>query len=292
MASHLAHSVQTSHASSSMQEKNLCFKSISVLQQLQGCIVSFTRMMNSPPALQGGAPAMNMPSCAVPDAPGLWDGFSEGQVDGSIASVAVQLCGTWKLARAYAACRVGPDSPPPWDARSDYSMVMQSHLRIDCRMPMKYRFASNNMNDYDFESLQRQRIYWGPFLFLQIVYAAVPCILNHPFLLSMRLRGFRHTIPQSFVQQSFEHITRHAGWIIYFIDLLEKKSFQASDPCLAHCVAIVATIHLQHSFTKDRQLSEKAQGGFEKCLRFLRRMATVWPGISFMVSIQHHQILF
>jgi uncharacterized membrane protein YhaH (DUF805 family) len=162
---------------------------------------------------------------------------------------------------------------------------MQRHLEIDCGVPLKYRFAANRLEDEDSTSCQQRRDYWGPWLFTQFIYAAIPCLLNHPLLLSMRLRNFRYTIPQAFIQQSFEAISRNSRWIMYYLDLLESKSFQLSDPALAHCVVIIATIHLQHSFVQDPSLRNKAEMGFTKCLDFLYRMASVWPNVSAMVRI-------
>jgi hypothetical protein len=198
---------------------------------------------------------------------------------------ALELSEAWRMARAYAASRVASDALPPWNQHSDYSTVMHLHLEFDCRVPLKYRFAANKFAEQDQNLLERRRDYWCPWLFIQIVYAVIPCLLNHPFLLSMRLKSFRHTIPQSFIHHSFEYINRHAGWIMYFVNLLEKKSFHIPDPSLAHCIAVVATIHLQHSFVKDHALRDKAQKGFEKCIGFLRRMGRTWPCVSVMVRI-------
>ncbi|KAK2601378.1 hypothetical protein N8I77_010833 [Diaporthe amygdali] len=195
-----------------------------------------------------------------------------------------QLAEVWQMASCYAACPADSNTPPPWTSESDYSYIMSRHLDIDSRVPMKYRFHENNFQDREPAELHEQRGYWGPWLFVQFVYAAIPCLLNHPFLLSMRLRNFRHTMPQSFIQQSFEQITRHAGWIMYFLDVLESKSFQISDPVLGHCVAIIATIHLQHSFVRNDTLRTRAQNGFEKCMTFLRRMGRIWPNIAVMAN--------
>lgn len=255
------------------KERQLCFLSISVLHKLQGSVVASVKMMQSP---SFATFSMVNPSWASSDE-------TDYQPDGSISTYAAKLCGVWHMARAYATSRVQPNSPPPWDPRSGFSGIMNGHLHLDCLIPLKYRFNSNNMAECDTETLHRQRDYWSAFLFIQFVYSAIPCLLNHPFLLSMRLRHFRHTIPQSFIQTSYEQITRCMGWIVYFIDLLEQKSFQVSDPTLAHCVAIVSTIHLQHSFVKNRELRRKATQGFEKCMRFLERMGSIWPAVAIMV---------
>lgn len=270
--------------SDNSQECRDCIRSISILQQLQGCVVpdnDHHRVGGTAwPALAAFSgrgsfwkPASNPSGSNAPDS----------LLDVGILKHTSQLSEVWHMVRMYAAHRVGPDTPPPWDPDSDYSAVTQRHLEVDCRVPLKYRFAANRFADQTPESLQKHRHYWGPWLFLQFIYAAIPCLLNHPFLLSMRLRNFRHTMPQSFIHQSFELISRHAGWITYFIDLLDRKAFQPSDPSLAHCVVIVATIHLQHSFVEERSLREKALAGFDKCMGFLRRMGSIWPRVSVMV---------
>lgn len=270
------------------QEFNDCVHSIVMLQNLQGCIPPSTGPgsalsgTTTPSISQIRAAALSgIEPPVLPSVPSL--GYS--QMDSGIMKYALELSEAWRMARAYAASRVAADALPPWNQHSDYSSIMHLHLEFDCRVPLKYRFAANKFAEQDQDSLEQRRDYWGPWLFIQIVYAVIPCILNHPFLLSMRLKNFRYTIPQSFIHHSFEYINRHAGWIMYFINLLEKKSFYISDPSLAHCIAIVATIHLQHSFVKDKALRDKAQQGFEKCMSFLRRMGGTWPCVSIMVRI-------
>ncbi|KAJ9144151.1 Zn(II)2Cys6 transcription factor [Pleurostoma richardsiae] len=261
MASHVVQSFLPDGSLGDAKEYNDCLQSITMLQRLQGCVSSTCNMSG-----------------------GISSQLDDGLTEPGIIHYAAQLTEVWQMARQYAACRVTPDAPPPWSSKSDYTSVMQRHMEIDCSVPLKYRFYSKKFGDYDHDTLQRRRDYWGPWLFIQIVYAAVPCLLNHPFLLSMRLRNCRLPMPQSFIQQSFEHITRHAGWIVYFLDLLEKKFFQASDATLAHCVAVVATIHLQHSFVRDRSLRDKAQDGFEKCMKFLRRMGAIWANVAIIAE--------
>lgn len=208
----------------------------------------------------------------------------DGQANTELLGFATALAEVWKMARSYAICNVASDASPPWNPRSDYSRVMQRHLEIDCSVPLKYRFAANRIGEKSLATLQANRDYWGPWLFVHIIYAAIPCLLNHPFLLSMRLRHFRYMMPQDFIRQSFEAISRHAGWILYYLEILEKTTFRVSDPVLAHCMVVIATIHLQHSFVQETSLRNKAQRGFEKCMGFLSQMASVWPNVSVMVG--------
>jgi hypothetical protein len=260
-------------------EFNNCIRSTFVLYHLQGSVSSSvwpTAMSHGEDSSLGTATCsawLLAPEQTVPC-----------DMDRGIMKYTTPLAQVWRAVRAYASRRVFSDTLPPWNPRSDYSQVTYRHLEIDCSVPLKYRFSANQIDKQTPESLQQNRSYWGPYLFTQFVYASIPVILNHPFLLSMRLRHFRHTMPQSFVNSSFDAITRHIGWIMYHLEVLEKMDYRVSDPTLAHIVVVVATIHLQHSFVEDLNLREKAQVGFEKCLEFLRCMGLTWYGVAVMVS--------
>lgn len=288
IAAHLWQAVQSENTLGDLQEFSDCGRSITMLQNLQGGVSSMTNPFDiSGDSSQSGlglamaTSQLNAKYNADQASVLLDDPIS--QMDSGIMRCALDLSQTWRMARAYVACRVSSRALPPWNQQSDYSCVMQMHLEFDCRVPLQYRFTANKFADQDQEAIEQQRHYWGPWLFIQIVYSVIPCILNHPFLLSMRLRHFRHIIPQSFIHQSFEYLNRHTGWIMYFINLLEKKQFYFADLSIAHCIAVVATIHLQHSFVQDQAFRDKSQQGYEKCMDFLRRLGGTWPSVSTMV---------
>lgn len=66
--------------------------------------------------------------------------------------------------------------------------------------------------------------------------------------------------------------------------MLEAKEFKVSDPFLAHCVAIVATIYLQESFVDDESKRREKQSNFDKCLLFIRGFGGQWPHVGRIVS--------
>lgn len=269
IARNLAQSVPQGCALGDMTEWKDCTTSIRMLQDLHGSL-------SSPETSLSGSTRLRNP-------PGPRNGSLEGESDRGIMKFTESLAQVWNMARGYAKSCPTHDILPPWDPRSDYSRVMQFHLEIDCGIPMAYRYATNNISSEDPATRHRRRAYWGPWFFTQFVYATVACLVNHPFLLSMRLRNFRYTIPQAFIEQCFDAISRHSRWVIYFIDMLDELSYQIVDPVLAHCVVVMATVHLQHSFVENSPLRQKAQLGFDKCMGFLRRMATIWPSVSHMV---------
>jgi hypothetical protein len=210
--------------------------------------------------------------------------YSANKKDLGITACVVQLSELWGMAQSYAASLVTQDSPPPWAPQSDYSRITFRHTEFESVTPLKHRLHETCLDELTGSHHQQRRDFWGQFLFLQLVFHGIPCLLNHPILLSARLRNFRHTMPQSFLRHSYEQITLHAGWILHFVELLEAKGYEVSDPTLGQCVVIVATIYLQHSFVEDLFFREKAQTGYDTCLSFLQRMALRWPNIERQVD--------
>ncbi|KAE8163821.1 putative Zn(II)2Cys6 transcription factor [Aspergillus tamarii] len=289
MAAYLAQSVNINgevltNIQTDADEKRRCSWSIYMLQHLQGDGIQTSRLISGvrTPFNTGSglSPKYTPPSIREPRG-------SNTKEDLGLVSYTIQLSEVWALAMNYAATKVDPVSLPPWFPESDYSVVSFRHTEFDSLVPLKYRYHAENLQNHSLQELNERRDFWGPWLFVQIMFEAIPCLLNHPFLLSMRLRSFRHTMPHSFIRQSFENITLHASWILHIIDLVEHKGFEICDPILAHCVVIVATIHLQHSFVDDQGLRDTARNGYNKCVRFLQPLGERWPHVRNMMQKLH-----
>ena len=276
VAQHLIWSFRPSDPQKDLKEYLDCTWSLSVLQYHQISVlppISFRESTISP--ADSHIVAHRHSNHADANARVKFVDIGDCQMSSGIHMVTTELGRVWQMARMYAAGRSTRDNTPPWLPSSDFADVMVEHLRWESTAPRKYRFAANRFHDYNHAELQSNRGYWSAWLHLQIVFAGIPCLLNHPFLLASRLQDFRHAMPQSFIQVSYEQITRHAGWIMYFIDMIQAKEYEVYDPVIAHCVLIVATIHLQHSFVDDLELGQRSQAGFGKCLSFLQKMGNM-----------------
>ncbi|KAH8435217.1 uncharacterized protein LDX57_012846 [Aspergillus melleus] len=199
----------------------------------------------------------------------------------------MQFSKVWELSRAYASAHIRSESPPPWSAQSDYSLINSKLMGCESRIPLKYRMHASRFPELSGAELNQQREYWGPWLFFQFVCHSILVLVNHPLLLSIRLKNFRHTMPQSFLRNSFEQITLNTSWVLHFVTLLEKKDFEVSDPTLGQCVAIVATIFLQHSFVEEPSFRQKAQVGYDKCVSFVYKMGRRWPHLERQANKLH-----
>lgn len=152
-------------------------------------------------------------------------------------------------------------------------------------MPYIHRFRPAKFSQRSLEELNANRDYWGPWLFLQIVYHTAILLLNHPLLLSLRLRNFKAQLPEIFLQHTADMVSSHAVWVIRLIEMVDGKGFKVTDPFLAYCVAIVATIYLQESFVEDPETRQQKKEDFHKCLTFVRGMGEEWPHVSRIVSL-------
>ncbi|CAG8978494.1 hypothetical protein HYALB_00005069 [Hymenoscyphus albidus] len=269
------------HASISKQEKEerrRAFWSLFLLKRLHGAdfmVLDFSAEDNFPwyPETTGkvskyGHQAEQFPSNG-----------SDSSVDKGIVAYAIQLSEVWFKITRYAWRRGILNESPPWSPQSEYSVALAQQMDFETRMPYIHRFNPAKFSQRPIEELDQARDYWGPWLLIQFLYHTNLCLLNHPLLLSLRLRNFKGVIPEIFLQNTADLMASHASWIINFIDMLEAKEFKVSDPFLGHCVAIVATIYLQESFVDDEGKRRDKQCNFDKCLQFIRGFGAQWPHV-------------
>ena len=205
--------------------------------------------------------------------------------DLGITSYAIQLSKVWQRAARYAHRRYAPSALPPWSAQSEYSKITAQLMELETRLPYKYRFRPSRFADQDSEQLWNNRAFWAPWVFVQMIYHSIVCLLNHPLLMALRLRSFRVTmVPEIFLQHTADMTITHTDWIVYLLDICNDKLFTLSDPFLAHFVAIAATIFLQQKYTDDAVVKSARQQSFSKCLTFVQKIGTKWPYIRKLVG--------
>lgn len=267
------------------EERRRCFWSIFMLKRLHGAdfsVLDFSGEENFPWYPKStGKPALS--ASATPSFSQLGSNAATGdKVDAGIVAYAIQLSEVWFKTTKYGRRRGKESKLPPWSPQSEYATIMAQQMDFETRVPYTHRFKPANFSSKTPEELQRNRDYWGPWLFIQFLYHTNLCLLNHPLLLSLRLKTLTLTtvIPEIFLQHTSDLIASHATWIIHYIDMLEAKSFKISDPFLTHCAAIVATIYLQDSFKEGEGIGKEKHLNFAKCLKFIRDVGEQWPHVA------------
>jgi len=287
----LAHSaglIAESHITLSVQakeERRRCFWSLFLLKRLHGAdfmVLDFPADDNFPWYPE----TTSNPHAQLAEASHGTPVDSDHSADKGMVAYAIQQTEVWFKITRYAWRRGKPSNVPPWSSKSEYSTILAQLMDLETRMPYKYRFKPAKFSQQPLEHLNAHRDYWGPWLFAQFIYHTNLCLLNHPLLISLRLRNFKCVIPEIFLQHTSDLISSHASWIINFIDMLDAKGFRVTDPFLSHCVAIVATIYLQESFVDDMDKREQKRACFDKCVGFIRGLGAQWPHVRRIVSTQ------
>lgn len=207
--------------------------------------------------------------------------------DLGIVVYGLQMTETWHRVRRYVQQRGKIDEYPPWSGQSIYSSIMFRQMEIESQMPHRHRFKPSRFADQGIADISANRLYWAPWLYLQIIYHAVVCALNHPILLSIHLRRFRvNQVPELFLQHTADLITTHTDWIIHLLELAREKQFEFGDPFLGQCVAIVATIFLQQSYTQDQEVRKEKHEKFLICLYVVQDLGRRWAYVDQMVSLR------
>ncbi|KAK6587513.1 hypothetical protein PZA11_000803 [Diplocarpon coronariae] len=256
------------------EERRRCFWSLFLLKRLHGAdfmILDFSAEDNFPWYPESASE----PSPAGRRLSPAQDG-GQGS-DKGIVAYAIQLSEVWFKITRYARRRGKPSCLPPWSSQSEYATILAHQMDFETRMPFVHRFEPAKFSQRSVEHLNSNRDYWGPWLFIQFLYHTNLCLLNHPLLISLRLRDFKCVIPEIFLQHSSDLISSHASWILNLMEMLEAKPFKVTDPFLGHCVAIIATIYLQESFSEDAETRREKQDSFERCLKFIRGFGDQWP---------------
>lgn len=271
-----------------LQEEQLrCFWSIVLLKRLHGNLSgAFSITINekavpvypyssSRPSFSQGSADTEVPARLTSDFPDL-----------GIMAYAIQLAEIWQRVAHYAHRRRTPGSHPPWSPESEYASILARQMERETLMPYtQHRFKPARFSERSIEELRAHRDYWGPWLLNQMMYHTIICLLNHPLLLSLRLRHFKvASIPEIWLQHTDDLVSSHTQWVIHLIDLTEVKDFDVSDPFLAHCAAIVATIYLQQSFVEDRGIQRVKRDNYLKCLNFCEKLGRKWPLIEALVG--------
>ena len=273
-----------------LEERRRCYWSVVLLKTLHGShngTVCFTRdekTANYPQSPQPPASISSQMTDAALEQP---EGTNNAQAPSDLGVIAyvIQLSEIFQKAVRHA-CRRGKVSElPPWSTQSEYSQITAELMHSETTLPYKYRFRPARFAEQDGTQLVEDRDFWTSWVFLQMLYHTVLCLLSHPLLLSLRLRNFRVTmVPEVFLQHTADLTATHTEWIVYLIDLCEKKKFELYNPFLAHSAAIAATIYLQQSYSEDSAVRSTKQQCFRKCVSFVKRLGQYWPYIDRLVS--------
>ncbi|KAL7937148.1 fungal-specific transcription factor domain-containing protein [Trichoderma chlorosporum] len=177
------------------------------------------------------------------------------------------------------------DEMPPWDPRSDFTLLntflllIDHHLQVETipipQIVEQYRKPDGTL---DFQSLEHV-------VFARITFHTAHCLLNHPFLLRMRLQKGNCKVPPKFLTRSFEISCEHARAISSVVeDAINsgchvQSSFYAYASILAGGILSLA-IHIDQE--KGQVTDPELLSHYQKSIHILERVGRRWDHASKM----------
>ena len=211
---------------------------------------------------------------------------SDGPIN--IMGVLLRTSEVFVMAQAYVkSCSLPSERETmPWLLDSRYSRTTSAYMNLGCGLPKSHRYRNVNVPKMTKDLLDASRTFCAPWFTSRLVYQAIPCILNHPFLLALQLKDANNAT-DSFIRQASTTITNHVSWSVHFMQLMRSREFEPSDPVVIYCAAVVATVEIYRSLSSrldQGRLIAESRNNFDECLRFIALLEHRWVYAKRVVS--------
>jgi hypothetical protein len=269
------------------EERRRTFWSIYILDRLISCARS------RPPAIADDDCSVNLPSdgygsFAQEDPGGAvrtpgpllsWNTKMNQPPRGFVLAILM----AWVLGRCtqYAHCRSGNEGVPPCDPKSRFTainsslMLLESYLDID-KSPMSGLIRQVRQSNEPAEDVQ----HLGHLIFARALFHLSYCLLNHPFLLRIRLKSFADKVPRSFSLRALQVAEDNAKKLTDLLSSASEGGVLVESSFYTYCVAVSGAIHTmadQVSENVDSIGQYDASQYFQRSIDILNRLGHLWP---------------
>ncbi|KAI1623112.1 hypothetical protein EDD37DRAFT_682606 [Exophiala viscosa] len=196
--------------------------------------------------------------------------------DQGIWNYTLCLSTLWNEVRNYIHLCASDFERAPWAPESYYTLIVSYMHELETQLPQPHRANCKWFFQCSLETLDSDRSYWTPWVFLQLSYHGIYTVINHPFLLTSRLQSLKLKIPNTFWRTSSEAALLHSTWIVRLISMARGKDFELSDPFLSWVVGVAASAQLFYCCSQNDELRLTARDNFDKCKAFIDDQANVW----------------
>lgn len=179
------------------------------------------------------------------------------------------------------------DEIPPWDTKSEFAGINSSLLLLESYSKLSTQKVSDivQQSHHTNTDIDRQQI--GHLIFAHTLYHLCHCLLNHPFLMRLRLKPFGSKAPVSFSVRALQAGCEHAKQLMDLIRDATESGCRIESSFYAYCIAVAGGIHslvshLEHQSTARRQ--SDIMHYYNESVQSLERLAKLWVHASNMVS--------
>ena len=164
----------------------------------------------------------------------------------------------------------------PWNPQSEYVAINSTLLCYECYLDTD--ISLNMESEADLEPA-------GHVIFSRMIFHLCHCLLNHPFLLRMRVDATNAKAPMTWYAAALKLGLRHAGHLSAIFGAAREAGFTASTTFYGYCLLIAGTIHVLHTHTHDPELLVETTEQVNSDLNHLDDIAKYWNNAGRIVSI-------
>ncbi|CAG8284606.1 unnamed protein product [Penicillium nalgiovense] len=183
------------------------------------------------------------------------------------------------------------DEIPPWDPKSEYSAINSSLLLLESYSKIGNRPMSEILQNESQANKTFDRQEVGHLIFAHTMFHLCHCLLNHPFLVRLRLKVFGSKAPASFSARSQQVGCDHARQLMDVLRDASENGCQVESSFYAYCIAVAGGVNSLASHF-EHQNAECSQSDisyyFNECLGALNRLANLWVHAGNM-AVRLHQ---
>ncbi|KAF4540034.1 uncharacterized protein LTHEOB_9508 [Lasiodiplodia theobromae] len=175
-----------------------------------------------------------------------------------ILANSIKLYEIWGRVQHFAAQSSTEAGKSLWTGDSEYGSIVSALMEYESQFPDEHRFSEQTAGRF-----KNNPAYWAPWFSIQFMYHAILCVLNHPFLLSVRLDPIKDSTPRTFRQSTSDQAKLHSYWAFRFSTVAREFDYTITDPFIAYAITVAATIFDHYRLCGETQARRDARDNCE-----------------------------
>ncbi|KAF4963730.1 hypothetical protein FSARC_8278 [Fusarium sarcochroum] len=174
------------------------------------------------------------------------------------------------------------DRCPPWDPTSDFTAVNSLLFLLEYRLFGEEELANDASEACNGDGMDEYLNLTEHDVFARTVFHLCHCLLNHPFLLRMRLKGSPLNLSPTtttFLTRAFRRGLDHACSLIATLEQASQAGNHVSTSFYAYCACLAGSIiiiHLDTLAQTDLDRAHDLDTACQQCFAYLRYLEPRW----------------
>ncbi|KAL4912929.1 fungal-specific transcription factor domain-containing protein [Aspergillus aurantiobrunneus] len=204
-----------------------------------------------------------------------WDSRIDSDQPPSPFGLVILMASIFGRCTRYVHRECNPDKTPPWDTNSEFSKINSSLLLLESYSRNTRLSAVDTLCDKQLTHRSEAE----QVIFAHTLFHLCHCLLNHPFLVRLRLKPFGSKVPTSFALRVLQASCDHASQLLDLVRNASEAGFPLESSFYPYCIVVIGAIQslvFQYEASKNAARSSNALDSFHQSLSILERLAGTW----------------